>query len=216
MKILIIGGTGLISTAISQQLSARGDDVAVFNRGVSKNRVSGKLRLIQGDRNDESHLTATFRAELPDAVIDMVSYAPSQAEALLRAAEGHTPQVVMCSTACVYGGPLTKLPATDDEPHRPVGEYGKNKSAIEAMVLARSGPSGQHGTVLRPSFTTGEGATIGGLVFDDSTVSRLRQGLSVVVMDDGKAAWATAHVSDVAAGLWAHWETPKPKGRPIT
>ncbi len=33
MKILIIGGTGLISTQITEQLPARGDDVWHFNRG---------------------------------------------------------------------------------------------------------------------------------------------------------------------------------------
>lgn len=200
MKLFIIGGTGLISTAISTQLAARGDQVVLFNRGQSKNRVKGETRVIQGDRNDEAVLTGALKKEKPDAVIDMVAYAPSQAEALMRACDGNTPQVLMCSTVCVYGGPLTKLPATDDEPHRPVGDYGKNKSTIEKITLGRES-SAQHATVLRPSYTTGEGATIGGLVFDDSTVNRMRQGLPIVVMDDGKAAWAMCHVSDVANGF---------------
>lgn len=203
MKIMIIGGSGLISTAITQQLCDRKDEVILFNRGQSPLRAKGELRVIQGDRNDEALLRSTLKSERPDAVIDMVAYAPSQAEALVRACEGNTPQIVMCSTVCVYGGPLTKLPATDDEPHRPVGEYGKNKSAIETIVLNRPSEGGQHATVLRPSYTTGEGATLGGLVFDDSTPNRLRQGLPLVIMDDGKTAWAISHVSDVAAGFVA-------------
>jgi uncharacterized protein YbjT (DUF2867 family) len=32
MKVLLIGGTGLISTAIVEQLVERGDGVTVFNR----------------------------------------------------------------------------------------------------------------------------------------------------------------------------------------
>ncbi len=200
MKVFIIGGTGLISTAISTQLAARGDETVLFNRGQSKNRVQGKTRVILGDRNDEASLKNALHKEKPDAVIDMVAYAPAQAEALIRACDGNTPQVLMCSTVCVYGGPLTKLPATDDEPHRPVGGYGAAKSSIEKITLSRESAA-QHATVLRPSYTTGEGATIGGLVFDDSTVNRLRQSLPVVVMDDGKAAWAMAHVSDVANGF---------------
>jgi nucleoside-diphosphate-sugar epimerase len=200
MKIFIIGGTGLISTAISSQLAGRGDEVVLFNRGQSKNRVEGRIRVLTGDRNDEAALGAALKAELPDAVIDMVAFAPSQAEALVRACDGATPQILICSTVCVYGGPLTRLPAKDDQPHRPVGDYGKNKSAIEKIVLGRESSS-QHATVLRPSFTTGEGATLSGLVFDDSTVNRLRAGLPVIVMDDGKASWAIAHVSDVAGGF---------------
>lgn len=200
MKVLIIGGSGLISTAITEQLLARGDDVVLFNRGQSALRTIRKPRQIVGDRNDAAALGEALRREKPDAVIDMMAFAPSQAVALLKACEGQTPQVLVCSTVCVYGGPLTRLPATDDEPHRPVGDYGRNKSAIEKIVLERGG-SGQSGTVIRPSFSTGEGATASGLLFDDSTVDRLRQGLPVVVMDDGRAAWAIAHVSDVAAAF---------------
>ena len=33
MKALIIGGTGLISTAITRTLITRGDDVTLYNRG---------------------------------------------------------------------------------------------------------------------------------------------------------------------------------------
>jgi nucleoside-diphosphate-sugar epimerase len=212
MKVFIIGGTGLISTAITDQLIARGDEVVLFNRGQSERRARPGGKVIQGDRNDERALKAALGAERPDAVIDMVAFAPSQAEALLRAAAGATPQVVMCSTVCVYGGPLTKLPATADEPHRPVGDYGRNKSAIEKVVLGWEG-GGRHGTVIRPSFTTGEGATASGLVFDDSTVDRMRRGLPVVVMDDGKAAWAIAHVSDVAAAFIGSLGNPKAYGQ---
>lgn len=212
MKVLIIGGSGLISTAITEQLLRRGDDVVLLNRGQSQLRMTLRPRVILGDRNDQPGLAAAVRAERPDAVIDMMAFAPSQAEALLQACEGQTPQVVMCSTVCVYGGPLTKLPATDDEPHRPVGDYGRNKSLIEKIVLARGG-AGQTGTVIRPSFSTGEGATCSGLVFDDSTVSRLRQGLPVIVMDEGKGAWAIAHVSDVAGAFVGALGNPKAAGQ---
>ena len=33
MRVLIIGGTGLISTALTRALIARGDDVTLYNRG---------------------------------------------------------------------------------------------------------------------------------------------------------------------------------------
>jgi nucleoside-diphosphate-sugar epimerase len=197
LKVFIIGGSGLISTAITRQLVERGDRVTLFNRGQSPLRGPKPAQVVRGDRNDEAALRAAVAAERPDAVIDMVAFAPAQGEALLRATDGLTPQLVLCSTVCAYGGPATRLPITEAEPLRPVGDYGRNKGLIEEMVLGRAGAN-QHGTVIRPSFSTGEGATAGGLVFDDSTVDRLRRGLPVLVMDDGKAAWAIAHVDDVA------------------
>lgn len=212
MKVFIIGGSGLISTAITRQLVERGDRVTLFNRGQSPLRGPQPAQVIHGDRNDEASLRAALTAQRPDAVIDMVAFAPAQAEALLRAADGCTPQVVACSTVCVYGGPATRLPITEAEPLRPVGGYGRNKGAIERLVLGRGG-AGQHGTIIRPSFSTGEGATASGLVFDDSTVDRLRRGLPVLVMDDGKAAWAIAHVDDVARAFVGSLGEPRAYGQ---
>lgn len=201
MKVLVIGGTGLISTAIVDQLVLRGDDVTVYNRGVTPKRVVGDVHVIKGDRWKFDAFENEMKEHRFDAVIDMVAYAPECAESVVRAFAGRAAHLVVCSTVCVYGGPATKLPATDDEPHRPVTGYGRNKSKIESILLQQDGKDGTHATVLRPSFTTGEGATVGGVLFDDSTVSRMRQGLPVIVHDDGKTPWAIAHVSDVARGF---------------
>jgi nucleoside-diphosphate-sugar epimerase len=82
-----------------------------------------------------------------------------------------------------------------------VGDYGRNKSKIESILLSANGKNGLYTTVLRPSHTTGEGATVSGLLFDDSLANRVRKGLPVIVHDGGKSAWAIAHVSDVARGF---------------
>ena len=204
MRVLIIGGTGLISTAIVDQLLERGDDVTIYNRGVSEIRFAGPSRVhaLRGDRRDFAAFETEMARHTFDAVIDMVAFAPAEADALLRAFTGRVRQIVFCSTVCVYGGPMTGLPATDDEPHRPVTNYGRNKSAIERTLLAANGHGGLHTTVLRPSFTTGAGHTLAGAVmFDDSTLDRMRKGLPVIVHDDGATPWAIAHVSDVARGF---------------
>lgn len=213
MKVLLIGGTGLISTAIVDQLVQRGDEVTVFNRGLSEWRIPQNVTVIHGDRWKTSEFEKEMSRHSFDAVIDMVAFAPENAESLLRAFTGRVQQIVVCSTVCVYGGPMTRLPAIDDEPHRPVGDYGRNKSKIESILLSTNGKNGLHTTVLRPSFTTGEGATASGILFDDSLPNRLRQGLPVIVMDQGKAAWAIAHVSDVARGFVNSLLNPKAYGQ---
>ncbi|MEN9355720.1 MAG: hypothetical protein RL318_3045, partial [Fibrobacterota bacterium] len=119
---------------------------------------------------------------------------------------------VLCSTTCVYGGPAARMPLTESTPRRPFGMYGINKGAIEDILLERNGERGTHATILRPSYTTGEGATAGGLLFDDSLVSRMREGLPNIIMDDGTCPWAIAHVSDVARGFVASLGNPKALG----
>jgi nucleoside-diphosphate-sugar epimerase len=212
MKVLIIGGTGLISTAIVNQLVERGDDVTVVNRGVTEKRIPPSVKTIVGNRWDYPAFEKLMEGLSFDAVIDMVAFAPENAESVLRAFTGRVKHIVVCSTVCVYGGPMTKLPATDDEPHRPVGDYGKNKSKIESILLKANGQKGLHTTALRPSFTTGEGTTAGGILFDDSLTNRLRQGRPIIVMDNGKSAWAIAHVSDVARGFVNALMNPKAYG----
>ncbi len=213
MKVLIIGGTGLISTAIVNQLVERGDDVTVFNRGVSEWRIPKSVQAIHGDRWKYDEFENQMKPTRFDAVIDMVAYAPENAESLLRAFKGRAKHLVVCSTVCVYGGPMTKLPATDDEPHRPVTNYGKSKSRIESILLSADGKDGLHTTALRPSHTTGEGANYPGVLFDESLPNRLKEGLPVVVHQDGKSAWAIAHVSDVARGFVNSLLNPKAYGQ---
>jgi nucleoside-diphosphate-sugar epimerase len=212
MRALIIGGTGLISTAITQQLLDRGDAVTVFNRGRTPVRVRGALEVLIGDRSEPGSLEAAVNGRTWDAVIDMTAFVPGDGEQLIEAFWGRAAQVVLCSTACVYGGPAAEIPIRESSPRNPFGQYGVNKAAIEKLLLDRSGQRGTVATVLRPSFTTGEGATAAGLLFDDALVSRMRARLPVIVMDDGQTPWAIAHVSDVARGFVASLGNPAAAG----
>ena len=212
MRVLLIGGTGLISTSIAQQLLDRGDAVTAFNRGQTPVRVKGALELFVGDRWEPGSLERAVEGRTWDAVIDMTAFAPENGDQLVRVFWGRAAQVVLCSTACVYGGPAAELPIRETSPRSPFGQYGVNKAAIEKILLDRSGQQGTVATVLRPSFTTGEGATAAGLLFDDALVSRMRARLPVLVMEDGRTPWAIAHVSDVARGFVASLGNPRAAG----
>ena len=65
MRVLIIGGTGLISTAITRFLVARGDDVTLYNRGQTDADIPEGYNIIIGNF---------------DAVIDMISFVPADVE----------------------------------------------------------------------------------------------------------------------------------------
>lgn len=212
MKVLVIGGTGLISTAIVQQLLDRGDAVTVFNRGTTPSRLNGHPEVLLGNRWEAGSLESAVAGRTWDAVIDMTAFAPANGDQLLATFQGRAAQIVLCSTACVYGGPAANLPIREDAVRSPFGMYGINKAAIERKLLDAEGREGTHATIIRPSYTTGEGATAGGILFDDSLVSRMRAGLPVILMDDGKCPWAISHVSDVARGFVASLGNPRAFG----
>jgi nucleoside-diphosphate-sugar epimerase len=212
VKVLIIGGTGLISTEIVRQLVERGEEVAVFNRGRTPIRWQGPVEVLQGNRWEPGSLENAVAGRTWDAVIDMAAFAPENGKQLRETFWGRSGQVVLCSTTCVYGGPSDSQPLREDCVRRPFGHYGINKARIEALLLEGSGQQGTGATILRPSYTTGEGATACGLLFDDSLVSRMRAGLRSLVMDDGTCPWAIAHVSDVARGFVNALGNPKAYG----
>src|SRR6187549_3394462 len=117
MKILIIGGTGLISTAITRFLLERGDDVAHFNRGRSTiDAAPPQVKQIQGDRTDygafEQQIAAAGRF---DCVIDMVGYQPEDAASAVRAFRGRAGQFIFCSTVDIYQKPASLYPYVEGE-----------------------------------------------------------------------------------------------------
>jgi len=63
MNVLVIGGTGLIITAVTRQLLDKGYDVTIFNRGKSEDRTAGGAKKITGDRKDYP----TFEKQMSEA-----------------------------------------------------------------------------------------------------------------------------------------------------
>lgn len=205
MKVLIIGGTGLISTAITRQLLERGDDVTHFNRGKSEARFgdAGAVTALHGDRKDYPAFERQMQdAGTFDAVIDMIGFAPGDAESAVRAFAGRTGQFVFCSTVCVYGGPATRYPIREDEPRTPTASYGANKVKCEDTILEAGTRGDFAATIMRPSHTYGEG---GGIVHSlggkTTYLDRVRKGKPVVVHGDGSSLWAACHIDDVARGF---------------
>lgn len=202
MKVLLIGGTGLISTAITRQLVARGDEVTVFNRGKTPNRASDNVRVLTGDRKDYPAFENALSGETWDAVIDMIGYVPDDEASAIRTFQGRTGQFVFCSTVCVYGGELSRLPAAEDEPRTPTGTYGANKVKCEDLLMQAHADSGFPVTIMRPSHTYGEGGGVTNpLGWKTTYVDRVRKGKPVIVHGDGSSLWVTCHIDDVAKGF---------------
>ena len=203
MKILIIGGTGLISTYITQQILDRGDlsaQVTLYNRGMSRYPTPPGVTVIHGDRTDypafEAQIASAGRF---DAVIDMVGYAPADGDSVVRAFSGRIGQLIFCSTVDVYLKPASRYPYTEAEGYGGLNEYASNKVILEKTLIDASRSGAYSLTIIRPAYTYGEGRgplhTLGG---GTGYIDRLRRGLPIVVHGDGSSLWVACHASDVA------------------
>jgi nucleoside-diphosphate-sugar epimerase len=215
VRILIIGGTGLISTEITRQLLERGENVTHYNRGQSPVRVPGEVRHISGDRRDFAAFEARMREEPPfDCVIDMICYKPQEAESLLRAFAGRTGHLVVCSTVDVYTKPAARYPVREEEPFGGIGAYAIDKVSCEKLLWAAHTRGDVAVTVLRPAYTYGEGRAIlhsfGGR---STTIDRIRKGKPILVHGDGSSLWVSCHSEDVARGFLGAAGNPRAFGR---
>lgn len=198
MKVLIIGGTGLISTGIVKALQTREADITVFNRGQTEDTL-GAVKRLHGDRNDYSSLERIVAEHGPwDVAIDMICFNAAQAESDVRALDGRCGHFLFCSTVCTYGNTQTIVPTDELTPQLPHSDYGRNKVAAEQIFL-RAHEAGKFPvTIIRPSHTYGPGGpVINNLGWEASFVDRLRQGLPVIVSGDGHGLWQSCYHEDV-------------------
>jgi len=199
MDVLIIGGTGLISTAITRQLVDAGHDVTCFTRGETEANVPEEVAFVHGDRDDHAEFTAQVRSLDVDCVIDMICFDAEQAERAVEAFAGEVELYVFCSTVDVYHRPLATNPVTEDAAREPAtSEYGANKAAAEDVFTDADGEAFAT-TIIRPWSTYGDHGPVLH-TFGDGTyvLDRIREGKPIVVHGDGTSLWGPCHREDVA------------------
>jgi len=203
MKVLIVGGTGLISTGIVKALLARGTEITVFNRGQTDDRLGHAVKHLAGDRNDFAAFEAAIAAAGAwDVVIDMICFRPDQAESVVRALAGRCGHFIFCSTVCTYGNTQTVLRTLETTPQVPVSVYGRDKVACEQVFLRAHADKKMPVTIFRPSHTYGPGGNvINNIGWEATYIDRLRQGRPIVVSGDGHGLWQSAYSEDVGMGF---------------
>jgi nucleoside-diphosphate-sugar epimerase len=200
MKVLIVGGTGLISTAISREFLARGVDLTLYNRGVSDARFPAGAKTVTGNRHEVEAFEQQM-AELGsfDCVIDMICFTPAQAESTIRAFRGRAQQLIFCSTVDVYQKPSDRYPITEAEPRIGGNSYGRNKILCEDLFFEAGRRGDFAATIIRPAMTYGEGGKLVNLYgWGTYHIARMRQGKPIIVHGDGSALWVSCHIDDAA------------------
>ncbi len=163
MRIAVIGGSGHIGTYLIPMLVERGHEVINVTRGQSQPYVPhGAWKSVQPVIADREALdkVGTFghfvRDLKPDVVVDLICFTESSARQLVEALRDHVQHFLHCGTVWIYGH-STQVPATEDQPRRPFGEYGIQKAAIEAYLLDEARRNGFPATMLHAGHIVGPG-----------------------------------------------------------
>ena len=205
MKILFIGGTGIISTAISKLLIEQGHELYLLNRG-NRNDVlpEGAISLV-ADINDEQKVAGLIRELTFDAVADFIAFVPTHLERDYRLFGNKTKQFLFISSASAYQKPLSDYRVTEGTPlANPYWEYSRNKIACEDYLMRLYREEGFPVTIVRPSHTYSERYIplgVHGKKGSWQTVKRMIEGKPVIIHGDGTSLWTMTHSSDFAKGF---------------
>lgn len=215
MRVLLIGGTGLISTGIVKHLQARGADITCFNRGHRENRIGDSIRQLHGDRTQAGTLAKAFTNDTFDVVIDMVCFGGEVCADSISAFAGKCKQYIFCSTVCTYGAKIPNGVLVDETfLQGPISDYGRNKLTCEKLLLEAHQQKKFATTIIRPSCTYGPGnSLIDNLEGDAVTWDRVSHDLPVLCAGDGMALWVATHRDDVGKAFAYAAMNPKTFGQ---
>jgi len=218
MRVVVIGGTGHIGTFLVPRLVDVGHAVVSVSRSQRQpyraHPAWQKVEHVTLDRTVEE-AAGTFGQRIldlePEAVIDLTCYELESARQLVEALTGRVQHFLHCGTIWVHG-PAIEVPVTEEQPRRPISDYGRRKAAIEAYLLSEARMNRFPATILHPGHLVGPGwvplnptANFNAKIFAD-----LAEGREVRLPNLGRETLHHVHADDVAQAFvrgLANWST---------
>ena len=199
MKVLFIGGTGVISSACSELAAQRGIDLYLLNRGRTNRSVPEGAKSLRGDINDPS-IADLLVDHTWDAVVEWIAYTPEHIQRDIDLFRGRTGQYLFISSASVYQTPPARLPVTESTLlDNPYWGYSRAKIACEDLLVQAYRDEKFPMTIVRPSHTYD--CTKIPLFGGYTAIHRIIQGKKVLVYGDGTSLWTLTHHKDFAKGF---------------
>lgn len=201
MRVLFIGGTGLISSACTRLAVERGVDLFLLNRGSHPDRAYGATPLV-ADLRDEAAVERALAGHRFDAVVDWIAFTPDDIERDLRLFGARADQFVFISSASAYRKPLGDWLLREDSPlANPFWDYARDKIACEERLMRAFREDGFPVTIVRPSLTYGDTQVplaVNSWARPYTAIARMRRGKPLIVPGDGTSLWTITHNSDFA------------------
>jgi nucleoside-diphosphate-sugar epimerase len=200
LKVLFIGGTGKISSAVTALAVDKGFEMYLLNRGETDRPVPDGVQVLSGDIRDASSAKAAIGDLQFDTVVNWVAFTEEHINADIELFRGRTNQYIFISSASAYQSPPVNLPVTESTPlDNPYWKYSQDKIASEDRLMRAYRDEKFPMTVVRPSHTYDKTM----LPFQGgwTVIDRMRRGKKILVHGDGSSLWVFTHHTDFAKGF---------------
>lgn len=205
MKVLFIGGTGIISSAVSELAVKKGIELYLLNRGNRTEAVPKEAILIKGDIRDTETVKKTLRDYQFDVVVDWIAFTSGHVQADVELFKGKVSQYIFISSASAYQKPLSHYLVSESTPlSNAYWQYSRDKIACEDHLMQEYRNNRFPVTIVRPSYTYGN--TLIPFIFNSdqhpwTLIDRMRKGKRIIVPGDGTSLWTLTHNTDFAKGF---------------
>lgn len=211
MKVLFIGGTGIISTETSKLCIERGIELWLLNRGKSIRQLPEGAIHVNLDYRDQNAMKNFLLNEKFDSVVDWIAFTEEQIKYAHNLFKDKTDQFIFISSASAYQKPLPKGAITEKTPlENPFWEYSRNKIVCENYLMNVFKNEGFPVTICRPSHTYDKTKTP--FSGDYSFLDRVKRGKEIIIHDDGNSKWTLTSSKDFAKGFIGLLGNPKTIG----
>ena len=205
MKILLVGGTGVLSTDVAKLAIEKGYEVTVLNRGKSPDRIAKGLRHIEADIRNADDTKRALGEKTFDVVVDFLSFNPDQLSQTFSSLNGRCGQYIFISSATVYKGTARGEVKTEESPIFNDGwAYPLDKSHCERLLKEVCANRAVDFTIVRPYVTYGDTRIPFGLIARPrqwTLIHRILSRKPVVLWDGGEAICTLTHTTDFAKAM---------------
>ena len=206
MKVLFIGGTGLISTACTQLAVERGIEMFLLNRGKSRtDEVPEGVTVLTANARQRDSVAGAIEGHKFDVVVNWINFTLPHVEQDIALFDGKVGQYIFISTASVYQKPPSDYLITESAPLvNAHWQYSRDKAACEERLIQQNRQSGFPVTIVRPSLTYGRSLIplcVGSWSMPWTVIDRMLHGRKIIVPGDGTSLWQATWNGDFAKGL---------------
>ena len=213
MNILIVGGTGVLSSAVTAEALKQGINVTMINRG--KRSVPMGVELIKADKDDIKTIAQHLEGRLFDAVMDYLCYTDEQTERSDNFYSHYTKQYFYISSCAVYDTANLNGQIADENSKKvlSIWKYSVDKWASEQKLKALLGGTEVHYTVIRPCVTYGDTRIPYGIMppygYHWTLCARILAGKPIITWNGGRNRCNMTRVEDFAVGVVGLVGNPK-------
>lgn len=223
MKVLMIGGTGFISSNIVKLLIEVGHDITLVTRGESKIELfdKNKVQFVYGDRHDKEFLNKLANENSFDVLFDMIAYTADESQMIIDVFAGKVPRLIHTSTISVYMvSDVIRNPIKEEDDNHPLMkfwdrnpfgmQYGIDKRKCEDVLWKAHNEGKFEVSMIRAPYVCGPNDP---MKRDYFWIQRIMDGKPLLIPGSGDYASQHVFVEDLAKAFVDLLKTDDSKGK---